>query len=84
MVDRGYDFEVYERGDADADTDVGRIEAGKQLIEVKAISGAGAEVRLTPLQAATSIAQLGNYAVCVVDLRGIDRAALLCCGRPYR
>ena len=39
LVDRGYDFEVYERGDADAETDVGRLQAGKQLIEVKAISG---------------------------------------------
>jgi uncharacterized protein DUF3883 len=76
LVDHGYDFEVYERGEADAETDLGWFAAGKYLIEVKAISGNSSEVRLTPLQARTSVDQSANYAVCVVDMRGIDRASL--------
>ena len=52
LIDRGYDFGVYERGDADVETDFGRfeVEGFKYLVEVKAARTD--EVRLTPLQAA--------------------------------
>jgi hypothetical protein len=71
--DYGYDLLVYERGEADPDIDIWRFKAGTYLVEVKAVSGSSSEVRLTPLQAKTSVDQGPSYVVCVVDLRHADR-----------
>jgi hypothetical protein len=70
LVDRGYDFAVYERGEVDAMTDLGRFEAGAYLVEVK--STRRPNVSLTPLQAATAASEARRYVLCVVDLRQND------------
>jgi hypothetical protein len=67
VVDRGYDFLVYERGEADPDSDWGLFSAGQFLVEVKATRTK--EVRFTPLQARTSSENSSKYVLFVIDLR---------------
>ena len=67
LVDRGYDFLVYERGDADPDSDWGLFSAGRYLVEVKATRTN--EIRFTPLQARTSSENSSQYVLFVIDLR---------------
>jgi len=65
--DRGYDFRVYERGDADPETDVALFAAGPYLVEVK--SARTDEVGLSEFQAITAAANETTYVLLVVDLR---------------
>lgn len=67
VVDNGYDFLVYEQGDADVDFDLGQFRAGEYLVEVKAARGN--DVKMTPKQAATAVTHSSRYVLCVVDLR---------------
>jgi hypothetical protein len=69
LIDRGYDFAVYEKGGADIETDWGLFEAANYLIEVKATRSN--EVRMTSLQAETAVVERERYILCVVDLRDI-------------
>jgi hypothetical protein len=70
VIDRGYDFCVYEAGDADIETDWGTFDAGKYLVEVKAARSD--EVRMSPLQAKTAVDQASRYVLCAVDLRNVS------------
>jgi hypothetical protein len=65
--DRGYDFRVYERGDADPETDLALFAVGPYLVEVK--SARTNEVSLSELQATTAGANEPTYVLLVVDLR---------------
>lgn len=69
VIDKGYDFRVYEQGDAEAESDYGQFAAGPYLVEVKATRTD--EMRLTPMQARTAVRESGIYIVCAVDLRSI-------------
>jgi hypothetical protein len=69
VIDRGYDFCVYEAGDADIETDWGIFDAGAYLVEVKAARTD--EVRMSPLQAKTAVDQASRYVLCAVDLRNV-------------
>lgn len=71
-VDRGYDFlvtAVNVREEDPEDLSV-YFKVGEYKVEVKATTTG--EVRLTPLQAATSVADPERFVLCVVDLRTFE------------
>jgi hypothetical protein len=67
LVDRGFDFKVTLPDVLEAASY--RFEVGGHLVEVKTTSLG--PVGLTPLQARTAADHVANYALCVVDLRGV-------------
>ncbi len=68
--DHGYDFEAYERGDADLDGDLIRLEVEAYLVEVKATRTT--EAKMTPTQARYATQNPDRYILCVVNLGSID------------
>ena len=67
LVDRGFDFAVTIPEVLEAASY--RFNVGTHLVEVKTTTLGPA--RLTPLQARTAAGNTANYALCVVDLRGV-------------
>lgn len=71
-VDHGYDFLVTAVNVREEDPEdlSAYFEVGAYMVEVKATTTG--EVRLTPLQAATSVDDPGAFVLCVVDLRSFE------------
>jgi len=70
VIDCGYDLLVYEKGEADLESDWGQFRAGAYLVEVKAARTD--DVRLTAKQAQTAADNDPQYVLCVVDLRSSE------------
>lgn len=72
-VDHGYDFRVtaVEVREDDPEDLTAFFKVGEYKVEVKTTTTG--EVRLSPLQASTSVAQPGKFVLCVVDLRDFSR-----------
>lgn len=70
VIDCGYDLLVYERGEADLESDWGQFRAGAYLVEIKAARTN--DVRLTAKQAQTAADNDPQYILCVVDLRSSE------------
>ena len=71
-VDRGYDFLVTAVSVREEDPDElsACFEVGEYKVEVKTTTAD--EVRLTPLQATTAVADPKSFVLCVVDLRSFE------------
>lgn len=71
-VDRGYDFLVTAVNVREEDPEdlSAYFEVGEYKVEIKTTTTG--EVRLTPLQAATSVADPKSFVLCVVDLRSFE------------
>lgn len=75
LVDHGFDYEVSLPTENEILEDAAsRFEVGPYFVEVKAT--ALGPVRLTPTQAKTAASRASKYALCVVDLRGLDASRL--------